>query len=52
MLLKYGKKHSIAGRRREWMRIEEEKAKLDREAQWMMRITGQNLVRKGEFLRN
>ena len=38
-----------AGRRRMWTRREEERARLEREAQWLTRITGRNLARRGDF---
>ena len=36
-------------KRRQWARREEEKARLDREPQWLKRVTGKNLSRRGNF---
>ena len=36
-------------RRRMWTRREEERARLEREAQWLTRTTGRNLARRGDF---
>ena len=38
------------GKRRQWARMEEERAKLDRESQWMSRITGGRRVRTRALL--
>ena len=38
------------GKRRQWARLEEERAKLDRESQWMCKITGGRRVRTGALL--
>ena len=38
-----------AGRRRMWARREEDRARLEREAHWLTRTTGHNLVRRGDF---
>ena len=38
-----------AGRRRQWARQEEEKARWEREGQWLARLTGRSLVRRGDF---
>ena len=38
-----------AGKRRMWARQEEDRARLEREAQWLTRTTGHNLVRRGDF---
>ena len=38
-----------AGKRRQWARQEEERARLDREAQWLERVTGRSLWRGGDF---
>ena len=40
----------LAGRRRKWDRLEEERGRWVRQANWMARVTGQSLVRKGQFL--
>ena len=39
---------AAAGRRKEWSR-EEEKARLDREASWLERVTGQAIIQRGRF---
>ena len=38
-----------AGRRRLWARAEEHRGRLEREAQWLVRVTGRNLARRGDF---
>ena len=38
-----------AGKRRQWARLEEERARWDREAQWLERVTGRSLWRGGDF---
>ena len=38
-----------AGKRRQWARVEEERARWDREAQWLERVTGRSLWRGGDF---
>jgi hypothetical protein len=40
----------MAGRRRNIDRLEEERGRWDRQAEWMARVTGRDLVRKGQFL--
>ena len=40
----------LAGRRRKWDRLEEERGRWVRQTNWMARVTGQSLVRKGQFL--
>ena len=49
-LVKVGEGRGQADRRRQWARQEEARARLEREAQWQARITGRNLVRRGDFL--
>ena len=39
---------AAAGRRQVWGR-EEERARLDRQAAWLAKVTGQDIVRKGRF---
>ena len=39
-----------AGRRREWARVEERRAECDRSAQWLSRVRGTDLRRRGQFL--
>ena len=50
MLLKriqmLGDRAKLAGRRRKWDRLEEERGRWVRQASWMARVTGQSLVRK------
>ena len=48
-LLLVGEGQGQAGKRRQWARREEERARLDREAQWLERVTGKNLSRRGDF---
>ena len=48
-MLMVGEGIGQAGKRRAWARAEEERARLDREAQWLGRTTGRNLVRRGDF---
>ena len=40
----------LAGRKRKWDRLEEERGRWVRQANWMARVTGKSLVRKGQFL--
>ena len=37
------------GKRRQWARIEEERGRLDRESQWLARVTGGRTVQTGNF---
>ena len=39
-----------AARRRKWAVVEEERMKKERQAQWLGRERGQNLIRRGQFL--
>ena len=39
-----------ASKRRQWVAIEEERMRCERLAQWIGRVRGQNIVRRGEFL--
>ena len=48
-LVLVGEGRGQADRRRQWARQVEARARLDREAQWQARITGRNLVRRGDF---
>ena len=48
-LLLVGEGQGQAGKRRQWARREEERARLDREAHWLERVTGKNLSRRGDF---
>ena len=45
-----GEGQGQAGRRRQWARREEERARWDRQAQWLLRVTGRPLARRGDFL--
>ena len=38
-----------AERRRDWVRIEEERMRKDREAQWLSRVRGVGLIQRGRF---
>ena len=44
-----GEGQGQAGKRRQWAGVEEERARLEREAQWLVKVTGRNLARRGEF---
>ena len=48
-LLLVGEGQGQAGKRRQWARREEEKARWDREAQWLVRVTGRPLSRREDF---
>ena len=48
-LVMVGEGQGQAGKRRLWARREEEQARLEREAQWLERLTGRNLSRRGDF---
>ena len=48
-ILLVGEGQGQAGKRRQWARVEEERARLEREAQWLVKVTGRNLARRGEF---
>ena len=48
-MLMVGEGVGQAGRRRQWARQEEEKARWEREGQWLVRLTGRNLARRGDF---
>ena len=48
-LVQVGEGQGQAGKRRRWARREEERARWDREAQWMVRVTGRPLLRRGDF---
>ena len=38
-----------AGKRRSWERLEEERMRRDRQAQWLARVRGVGLVHRGQF---
>ena len=38
------------GKRRQWAHMEEERGRLDRESQWLAKITGGRVVRTRSFL--
>ena len=48
-ILLVGEGQGQAGKRRQWARVEEERARLEREAQWLVKVTGRSLARRGEF---
>ena len=48
-ILLAGEGQGQAGKRRQWARVEEERARLEREAQWLVKVTGRNLAKRGEF---
>ena len=48
-MLMVGEGLGQAGKRRAWARAEEERSRLDREAQWLVQVSGRNLVRRGDF---
>ena len=40
-----------AGKRRRWAQLKEERARWSREAQWLARVTGKELARRGDLCR-
>ena len=46
-----GKNGALASKRRQWWSREEEMAKLDREAAWLEKVQGQNILSRGRFWR-
>ena len=48
-LLLVGEGVGQAGRRRQWARQEEEKARWEREGLWLARLNGRNLAKRGDF---
>ena len=48
-LMLVGEGQGQAGKRRQWARREEERARLDRMAAWQERVTGRNLSRRGDI---
>ena len=38
------------GKRRQWAQMEEERGRLDRESQWLVKITGGRMIKTGSFL--
>ena len=40
----------LAAKRRKWAAMEEEKMRKERLTQWVCRVRGRNIVRRGEFL--
>ena len=47
-----GEGQGQVGKRRQWVRIERERERSDREAQWLERVasnTGKKLFRRGNF---
>ena len=45
-----GQGYANAFKRRQWASKEEEKMKCERQAQWISRVRGRNLVSRGQFL--
>ena len=46
-----GKNGALASKRRQWWSREEQMAKLDREAAWLEKVQGQNIISRGRFWR-
>ena len=44
-----GEGSAMAGRRRSWQRMEEQRMSMAREADWLAATTGQQLIRRGRF---
>lgn len=45
-----GKGVCQAGKRTQWAAAQEERMRKEREAQWLGRVPGRNIVRRGQFL--
>ena len=39
-----------AAKRRRWAPVEEERMRRERQAQWVSRVRGRNIIRRGQFL--
>ena len=39
-----------AAKRRRWAAVEEERMRRERQAQWVSRVRGRNIIRRGQFL--
>ena len=50
-IYKVGKNGALASKRRQWWSREEEMAKVDREAAWLEKVQGQNIISRGRFWR-
>ena len=44
-----GERSAMAGRRRSWQRMEEQRMKMAGEADWLAATTGQQLILRGRF---
>ena len=44
-----GEGSAMAGRRRSWQRSEEQRMRMEREADWLAATTGQQLIQRGRF---
>ena len=40
----------LAAKRRRWAAVEEDRMRRERQAQWVSRMKGRNIVRRGQFL--
>ena len=40
----------LAAKRRRWAAVEEDRMRRERQAQWVSRLKGRNIVRRGQFL--
>ena len=47
---KLGQGYALAARRRQWAAKEEENMRRERQAQWIGRIRGKSLIRRGQFV--
>ena len=45
-----GQGYALAAKRRQWAAKEDEKMRKEKEAQWIGRVRGRNLIRRGQFL--
>ena len=50
-MVQVGQGGGQAGKRRRWAQLEEERARWSREAQWLARVTGKELARRGDLCR-
>ena len=48
-MVRVGQGVGEAGKRRRWAALEEERARWSREAQWLVRVTGRELSRRGDI---
>ena len=49
ILLPFWTRTIMAGRRRSWQRVEEQRMRMAREADWLAATTGQQLIQRGRF---